>query len=242
MITQQQLGGGDVTIGQQLMRGRTLVDMARTYGASRRGSPPMEGGGGDASGTLEGGDDEGGDNPERKPAVQVYSWMIFIGVYMLAWNLTMPGVINKMNDETDNIDASGEPIRRTFLIGITMYAVVVAWLKTLLLMMFGYVGCSFFMMAAKYSIMDAIERLLLTLFNPAFIFHSVSTAHIAFHALVCVSTIAAAFGAIVFYITNEDLKNLQAMRSKMVRILFAVPAASFAIYGLYGLFCLIKSR
>jgi hypothetical protein len=175
------------------------------------------------------------------PLVQSYTWIIFIGVMLLGWERSIGKIIDRMNDETEAASVGGTPLRRTFLIALVFYALVAVWFKMIVLMIFGYVLCSLVAMTAHYALSVTIEKALVWLSNPAYIFDSVSTAHVPFHAVVGLGAAASASVSILLYIRNNDLQNQEALRAKMLRVLLCMPSFMFSCYVVYGMYSFVMS-
>jgi hypothetical protein len=175
------------------------------------------------------------------PVVQSYTWVIFLLLLLISWERAMAKLIDRMNDETESAAFGEDPIRRTFLVALAVYAVVVVWFKMIVLMILGYVGCSLVAMTAHYAISVYIERALVWMSNPAYIFDSVSTSHIPFHAVVGGGVVMYSTIAILMYIRNEDLSNKNVIRAKMLRILMCMPCFMFAVYVVYAFYSFVMA-
>ena len=175
------------------------------------------------------------------PYTQLITWPVFIIVLIISWDMALPSVINRMNDYTDDAEANDEPIRRTFLFALIAYALAMVWFRLLFIFMLGYLGCSVIAMMANYAINPTIEKLMVWLSNPNFVFNSVATTNIPFHAFVLLLAIAYAAVPITNYITTDDLTRKTRTRAKTVRVLFAVPFFMFSVYVIYGLYRLVLS-
>lgn len=173
------------------------------------------------------------------PVVQTYTWAIFIFVMLLAWERAIGRLIDRMNDETEAMLLGEVPLRRTFLVALVIYAIVAVWFKMIVLMIIGYVLCSLVSMTAHYAISKTVERIMVWASNPAYIFDSVSTNNIPFHAVVGVGAASSASIAILMYIRNEDLSNQDVLRAKMLRVLLCVPSFMFVCYIVYALYSFV---
>ena len=174
------------------------------------------------------------------PWVQAYTWMLFWGIMMMAWDAAMPRIIERLNDDTLAAETNEEPVKRTYVIVLAVFAVVMLWIRIIFLMVFGYVACAVVAMAAGYvgeiSIMG--EKVLVWMSNASFLFDSVTTKQIPFHASLAVVTIVYAVLTTMLYVQTSDLQpgNTVMLRAKTVRILFALPFFMSLVYGIYAIY------
>jgi hypothetical protein len=172
------------------------------------------------------------------PFIQAYTWTVFILLLLVSWDTVLAKIMDRMNDDTDMADANAEPVRRTYILVLVAYSVICVWFRIMLLMIFGFVGCSLISMTAHYAMSKLLEKALVWIANPAYIFDSVTTMHMPFHATVAALAVVYAFTPIVLYIRNPDLvQNKNKLRAKIVRILFGVPFFMLLVYGIYGCYC-----
>ncbi len=174
------------------------------------------------------------------PFGQMYTWGIFLVIYLLSWDASLTATINKLQTDLSVAAHDQRSLRRPYLIALSAYSLVVAWLNVaywvLLLFIAGALVCITAPVATAYW-----ERIVLAFGRPAVLLHSVDLSHVAFHAVVIGASLISMSLSIGFYITDDDLLNRQALTSKMLRVLFTVPAAMAGAYGLYALFCLLHT-
>ena len=174
------------------------------------------------------------------PFGQMYTWGIFLVIYLLSWDASLTTTVNKLQTDLGVAVREQRSLRRPYLIALSAYSLVVAWLNVaywvLLLFIAGALACITAPVATAYW-----ERIVLAFGRPAVMLHTVDHSHVAFHAAVVAASLLGTSLSIGFYITDDDLLDRQALSSKMLRVLFTLPAAMGGAYGLYALFCLLNT-
>jgi hypothetical protein len=174
---------------------------------------------------------------------------VFLGIYIVAWDATLPLVAGKLNETLAANEASGAPsaaptplLRSTFLMALVLYASVVCWLQLIFFMMLLYVVTTLGTVAAPYAgitiagvDVGAVIRLLA---DPVHVFDCLTVRHIPFHALATAGFVAAGCVAATVYITQRDITRDDMIRSKFTRIAFGLPAVGACLYFVYMLFCM----
>jgi hypothetical protein len=179
--------------------------------------------------------------PAYKPTWlnQLYTWGIFGGALMLSWDSALTVAVSQLNSDSDEAYLAGSPrvLRRSYLLALVLYAIVVAWFTIVFMMLSGYCACALLVLTAPLC-KDFWERYIVRkLFVPALVFNCMDLAHAPFHIVAAISTFFAAAVMIGFYVTDDDLLKQHHMHSKAVRALFIPPAAIGVVYALYALFC-----
>ena len=169
---------------------------------------------------------------------QVYSWGIFMVLYLMGWDAAMTTAVNLLQQDLLSAQVSGRTLRRPYLIVLSGYSIVVAWINIVFFALLVYLACAFACMTAPLA-PKWWEKLMLMVARPIIVLHCVDLSHIMFHGLAMAAALVSMSVSIGFYITDEDLADSHAVYSKMLRVLFVCPAAMVAVYGLYIAFCVI---
>lgn len=172
---------------------------------------------------------------EECPLAQVYTWVAFAGFMLASWDFVSPAVMNRLIDETDANAANGEPVKRTYMLALCLYMLVLLWYHMLYLMVFAYMGCSLVAMTAHYipNELKLFKGLLVWLADPNILFRSVRTIHMPLHGLVMGSWLVACLVSVLWYVQKRDLENKVRARSKFVRIVFSTAATMVTTYLIY---------
>jgi signal transduction histidine kinase len=175
--------------------------------------------------------------PQCAP-VQVYSWGVFMGLLLMSWETVLPALTARLLDEMNTCLKRKRRVRRTFLIVLALYAIVVVWMRIVLLSVGMYVGATIVSMSAEFAIAEVIRTALRSIANPAYLFNALTVPHVPFHASLLIAMFMAAFVAVCGYIMSDDLtpndRSNAALQAKFMRILFAMPAVMVAIYAVYA--------
>jgi hypothetical protein len=169
------------------------------------------------------------------PIIQLYTWLVFGTLLFLAWDDVMPGMINTLSDALTVANVNDIPIRRTYLIALAIYTLILLWFDIMFLLILMFVGCIMVIMASTYAVPTFLGPLLRWLFNPVSIFHCITTDHVPFHAAVFVCVTAAAMVSIMLYITDDDLPS-DAVNLKMRRIMYSSASIMVIVYGVYAMY------
>lgn len=175
-------------------------------------------------------------------SVQLVAWSVFLCLFLMSWDLALPGVIDKLNDETDLAEAALRPFRRTYLIALALYALLSVWFNLLFLMILGYIGCALVALTAHYNPFATMRRITVTLFDPNMLFCSVASQHAAMHgAVLAGSVLMAVMPACLWYVSTADLRVKHAVRAKFHRLLFALPATLTTVYTAYAIAMIVAA-
>jgi hypothetical protein len=189
---------------------------------------------------MDGDDDAPEPGCPECPFVQTYTWGVFWVIMMMSWDAAMPRIIDRLNDDTVTAETNEEPVKRTYIIILAVFAVVLLWIRIIFYMVFGYVACAVVAMAANYvgEISAGAEKAMLWMSNASFIFDCVTTKQLPFHAAISVVAIVYAVLTTMLYVQTSDLQpgRTVKLRAKAVRILFAMPFFMSLIYAVYAIY------
>lgn len=179
--------------------------------------------------------------------VQLYTWGVFVGLLMAAWERVMAPIMERLTDESGSALAAKRSVRRTFLTALVLYALVATWLRVVFLAVLAYVGAAVVSMSAEYALAEFVRNFLRALSNPAYLFHCLTAVHVPFHAGVALALFLAGFAAVCGYVTDADLAPTEqaaaGLRAKWARIAFTTPAVMLAVYGVYVLYnCMLTMQ
>lgn len=172
------------------------------------------------------------------PVVQLYTWGIFMAIYLLSWDAAITYTISKLQGDLSAAAGSHRSLRRPYLIVLVAYSIVVAWLQVIYWVLLIFLACAMLCMTSPFG--PTYWAKLVRLFaRPKIVLHFIDLSHVGFHALVVGASMLASALSIGFYITDDDLIHKDTLNSKMLRVLLTAPAAMAAAYAFYVLFCVV---
>lgn len=169
---------------------------------------------------------------------QMYAWGIFLCIYMLAWDAALTASVNRLQADMATARDYARSLRRPYLIALSAYSIVIAWLNVLFWVVLLFLACALACMTAPVAT-EYWEKIVRAFGHPQIVLHSVDLSHAGFHAIVIAASLMASSLSIGFYITDDDLIHQDTVNSKMLRVLFTAPAAMAAAYAFYILFCVV---
>lgn len=170
---------------------------------------------------------------------QLYTWGIFMVLYLMAWDASLTTIINRFESDLLAALDDGRTLRRPYMIVLAGYSVAVAWINIVFFCLLVYIVCALACMTAPAAGIVWWERLMYILARPIIVLHCIDLSHVVFHGTAMACMLISMAVSIGFYITDEDMMDRYAVRSKMLRVLFTGPAALAAAYAIYIAFCVV---
>lgn len=175
--------------------------------------------------------------------INVVTWFVFGCLLMAALHLTMIKTVESVYDAAQNQLATGEPVKRTYLIAICLNAFVSMWFRMLFLVTISYVWCVGFLIMFGFMppLIRDVMKLFLQLFNPSVVFHFLHIKHVAVHGCIMLASLVTPIIPLLFYVRKEDLMDPQLALTKTFRIIFVMPCIIIISYFVYAIICMYRS-
>ena len=165
--------------------------------------------------------------------VQLWTWMFFLGVFVIAWNLATITALKRFDKQMDINDK----VRRPFVLVVGMYAFAVATLNIALLSMLAYCICTVMCMTSTYA-PEWWERIMRVIAQPSTVFNCLSIDHMLVHGMYFAIALVTMSIMTWWYITDEDMRDPERVRHKLIRIIMIVPGSiilvAYLFYGCYS--------
>lgn len=175
---------------------------------------------------------------------QIWTWLYFIVVFLIAWNVASLKAIERYDEQT----GATPIVRRPFVVVIGVYAYALAVLYIAMGTVVTYCIALLLCLCASYA-PKFVEAMIRSTMQPSTMFTCIAIEHIKFHALLIGATVVAVALLTWLYVSDEDLRDPEKLRHRIIRMLIALPGSvlfvayvAYAIYSTFSVHDLIRKK
>jgi hypothetical protein len=176
------------------------------------------------------------------------TWLVFLVTLAVAQHLTLISTVDKLYEASQKQQkvAGADPVRRTYLMALCLYAVVSMWFRILFIIIMWYNGCVFWILLWGCLPPAVLNwggiQWFLRMIDPSAIFHSISVQHMPAHGVILLASVVTPMIPLLFYLRKDDLVQPNVAITKTLRVVFVTPCLIGISYALYALLCFNRAR
>ena len=179
-------------------------------------------------------------------ANEVYGWIVFLALFVLAWDGGATAAIARLNKDAAAAAAAAAAaspplqLRRPYLLALCVYSIAVAWFNVVFFYLMLFCLAAFVDMTLHLDAPGQWYHIITeAIVSPDALFAGVGIRHLKWHAAVVLASIAASGILVGFFATDEDLEDddTERTRSKVVRAIVVPPACAVVMYVVYAVQC-----